>query len=95
MTKLLSEPIDPFILRRIVDAASAAGAIAALVSSGALPPYLKKSEAYQRFGRYRVELWIAKGLVTARKDGNQSAAWRIDRVELETLRLALELAIYL
>lgn len=95
MSKLISEPIDPFTLRRIADAASAAGAIAALVGSGALPPYLKKSEAYKRFGRYRVEQWIAKGLVTALKDGNQSAAWRIDRVELETLQLALALAPYL
>ncbi|MBL4674810.1 MAG: hypothetical protein JKY70_01155 [Mucilaginibacter sp.] len=86
---------DLFILRRIIDAASAAGAIAALVSCGVMPPYLKKTDAYKRFGRYRVEQWITKGLVTARKDGNQSAAWRIDRVELETLHLAEALAPFL
>jgi len=52
---------------------------------GALKAYLKKSEAFRRFGRTKVEQWISQGLITPRKDGNHSAAWRIDRIEIEII----------
>jgi hypothetical protein len=87
--------IDPFVLRMIVEEAAVIGALSALVQSGSLSPYLKKSEAYVRYGRYKTEQWIEKGYLSIRKDGNYSAAWRIDRVELEILACAARLAPYI
>jgi len=87
--------IDPFFLRMIVEEAAAIGAVSALVQSGLLSPYLKKSEAYHRHGRYKTDQWIEKGFLSIRKDGSDSTAWRIDRVELEILACAERLAPYM
>lgn len=75
-------------LTLIVEEAASIGAIIGLVRTGALRPYLKKTEAFRKFGRARVERWVETGMITIRKDGNHSAAWRIDRVEIEILASA-------
>jgi len=67
------------------------GALQALITTGMLKPYLKKSEAFRQYGRKNVERWIAQGDITPRKDGNHSAAWRIDRLEIAILAKAIEL----
>ncbi len=79
----------------LLEKAAEMGAKHALCSIGKLKPYLKKSEAFRAYGRKNVEHWIAEGLITQRKDGNHSAAWRIDRIELEALQTAQELLRYL
>jgi hypothetical protein len=61
------------------------GANLALSRTGKIKPYLKKTEAFRLFGRKDVEHWIEEGLITPRKDGDHSACWRIDRLELEAL----------
>ncbi|MBS1529741.1 MAG: hypothetical protein JSU01_05510 [Bacteroidetes bacterium] len=66
-----------------------------LIRTGKLKPYLKKSEAFRRFGRKHVEHWINNGWLTIRKDGGHSAAWRIDRLEIETVAKAREMLRYL
>ncbi|WP_432328114.1 hypothetical protein ACRQ5D_34195 [Mucilaginibacter sp. P25] len=63
-------------------------AITTLVKAGLLKPYLKKSEAFNIYGRRNVDRWLSNGLLTPRKDGGHSAAWRLDRVELETIAKA-------
>jgi hypothetical protein len=78
-------------LNLIIREAAAIGTIIGLVRTGALKPYLKKNEAFRKFGRARVEHWIESGIVTIRKDGNHSAAWRIDRIEIETVASAEKL----
>lgn len=82
-------------LTRIADAAAELGAIQALILAGRLKPYLKKSEAFRLYGRKHVERWIADGSITPRKDGNHSAAWRIDRMEIAALAAAIQLLSYL
>jgi len=78
----------PHYLNLIVEEAASVGAIVGLVRTGALKPYLKKNEAFRKFGRARVEHWIESGMITIRKDGDHSAAWRIDRLEIEAIASA-------
>jgi hypothetical protein len=78
-------------LEIIAGHAAELGAIATLVSTGKLKPYLKKSEAFQLFGRSVVEHWAEQGLITIRKDGDFSAAWRLDRIELEIISRSLKI----
>ena len=82
-------------MEKILAAAAELGATRALIAAGQLKPYLKKSEAFRIYGRKNVESWIVKGFITARKDGDGSAAWRIDRMEITVLAAAIELAPYL
>lgn len=66
------------------------GAKLVLSRIGKIKPYLNKSEAFRRYGRKNIERWIDQGLITPRKDGNQSAAWRIDRIEVEAIQKSLD-----
>jgi hypothetical protein len=70
-------------------------AITTLVKAGLLKPYLKKSEAFNIYGRRNVDRWLSNGLLTPRKDGDHSAAWRLDRIELETISKATSIYHYL
>ena len=83
--------IPNFQLERILALGSELGAVTALVKSGKLKPYLKKSEAFRLYGRSNIENWINTGLITPRKDGEASAAWRLDRIEIEGLIKAIAL----
>ena len=85
----------PFFMEKILQGAAELGALQALISIGHIKPYLKKSEAFRLYGRKRVEKWIAEGLIKIRKDGDHSAAWRIDRMEIATLAKTIELLSYL
>ena len=87
--------MEQHILTRAIDAAAELGAIQALVQTGQLKPYLKKSEAFRLYGRKQVEQWIAEGAITPRKDGDYSAAWRIARMEIEVLVKVTALLRYL
>lgn len=75
--------LTPYQLQMLLTDASELGAILALSKIGKITPYLKKSEAFRKYGRSNVERWISLGFITPRKDGNHSAAWRINRVEIE------------
>lgn len=77
--------IAPHQLRFLLEQAAAMGAQMALIEAGKLRPYLKKSEAFLLYGRAKVENWIEEGLITPRKDGDHSAHWRIERMEVEAL----------
>jgi len=78
-------------MEKILQGAAELGALQALISVGHVKPYLKKSEAFRRYGRKNVEKWIEQRHITPRKDGNHSAAWRIDRMEIAILAKAIEL----
>lgn len=82
-------------LALLLQRASELGAKQALAQTGVIRPYLSKAEAYRLFGFSLVESWIAAGLITPRKDGDHSAVWRIDRLELDALRMAADLIVYL
>lgn len=82
-------------LRMILSYAAELGAKSALTKTGHLKPYLKKSEAFRKFGRKNVEKWIELKLITPRKDGNHSATWRIDFLEIEALGKVNEAMRYL
>ena len=77
--------ISTFQLEKIIKITAELGAVIALIRAGKLKPYLKKSEAFRLYGRSNLEHWIEEGLITPRKDGGQSASWRIDRIELESI----------
>ena len=77
--------LTTFQIHQIFRTAAELGAVIALVKAGKLKPYLTKAEAFRFYDRKNVERWIREGLVKARKDGDNSAAWRIDRIEIETI----------
>jgi len=79
----------------LLEQAAEMGVKLALTRSGHLKPYLKKSEAYRLFGRKNVEHWIESGLVKPRKDGDHSATWRLERLELEAVSKAYGALIFL
>jgi hypothetical protein len=83
--------ISPLLLELLLKDAAELGAIAALVKVGKIKPYLKKSEAFKIHGRNKVERWLEAGLITPRKDGDYSAAWRLDRIELEVLSKSIKI----
>lgn len=76
------------VLDALLADAAELGATAALSKSGAIKPYLSKSEAYRSYGETLVDRWIKEGLITARKDGGNSAKWRIDRQQIEAVAKA-------
>ena len=61
------------------------GALIALISTGQIKPYITKAQAFRLYGRKNIERWLNEGLLTPRKDGDHSAGWRIDRLELELI----------
>ena len=75
-------------LAQLMAEAAEIGATRALSAIGAIKPYLKKSEAYRMYGKANVERWLMEGLITPRKDGDNSAAWRLDRTELQAIAKA-------
>ena len=87
--------ITPFQLELLLQNAAELGSIHTLAKLGKIKLYLKKAEAFRLYGRLNVETWIEKGLITPRKDGDDSAAWRIDRMELEAIHRAKNLLRYL
>lgn len=76
---------------RVLTHAAQLGAIIALVKCGKIKPFLSKNESFRLYGRKNVEGWIAEGLITIRKDGNHSASWRVDRVELEVIVISRQI----
>jgi hypothetical protein len=84
-------PLTNHQLRTIIREAAELGAIIALTRTGKLPPYLKKNEAFRRYGKRNVEEWLAKGELSLRSDGGGTAAWRIDRIEIEAIVRGLEI----
>ena len=83
--------IPTFQLEQILSLGAELGSVTTLIQSGRLKPYLKKSEAFRLYGRKNIEQWIERGVVTPRKDGNASAAWRLARMEIEVLVKAIAL----
>lgn len=57
----------------------------ALIQTGQIKPYITKAEANRLYGRKNIQHWLDAGLLTPRKDGSHSAAWRIDRLEAQLI----------
>lgn len=70
-------------LSYLLSQAAELGAMTALAKTGVIKPYVKRSDAFRMYGRGTVERWIREGLITPIKDGDASASWRLDRIELE------------
>jgi hypothetical protein len=81
----MNEPNSPLLIRLLLQQGAELGAITALIKTAKLKPYLKKKEAYRLYGRKNIEHWLDEGILTIRKDGDHSAGWRIDRLELELI----------
>ena len=82
-------------VKLIIAEAAEMGAVMAMIKTGKVKPYMKKSEAFRKYGRANIEKWIEAGLITFRKDGNHSATWRIDRIEVEAINRSFTLLKYL
>lgn len=80
-------------LRNMLTSAAELGATKALSETGAIKPYLNKSEAYRTYGRGKVDNWIKDGLITPR--GEIGKSWRIDRVEIQALAASKTVAEYI
>ncbi|MDX3917012.1 MAG: hypothetical protein QHC79_25950 [Pseudosphingobacterium sp.] len=81
-------------LQTLIETAAELGALKALIDLGTIKPYMNKSEAFRRYGRSRVTAWINKGLLLPYKDGTDSAAWRIERFEIELIDKLRYLPLY-
>lgn len=79
-------------LNLLLQKAAELGAKQTLCRTGKLKPYLSKSQAFREYGRANIEFWIEQGLITPRKDGDHSATWRIERIEAESIKYAIELS---
>lgn len=91
----MEEVISRHQLRQVCQVAAELGAIAALVKTGKLKPYLSKAEAFRAYGRANIEHWINEGHITPRKDGDHSAHWRVDRLEVEAIVKSMAILRYL
>ncbi len=91
----MEQQLSPVVIERLLKCGAELGAIKALTEAGKLKPYLKKAEAFRLYGRKQVEHWINDGLITPRKDGDHSAAWRICRLEIASIAVACELNTFL
>ena len=85
--------IFDYELRNMLTDAAKLGATQALADSGAIKPFMNKSEAYRAYGRASVDSWITDGLITPR--GEIGKSWRIDRVEIQALASAKTVANYI
>lgn len=72
-------------LRVMFAEAAELGATCALAKAGIIKPFLKKAEAYRMYGRKTVEGWMKAGLIAAKRDGDHSTSYRLDRLQLEVL----------
>jgi hypothetical protein len=84
-SRYMNERSDQIQLQQLVGTAVELGVMIALIETGQIKPYLKKSEAFKLYGRKNIERWLTNSLLTPRKDGDHSAAWRLDRKEIEIL----------
>jgi len=91
----MSYQLADWSLKLLINYAAELAAKRVLCATGRLRPYMTKAEAFRLCGRSNVEHWIDSGLMAPRKDGNHSSTWRIDRMELESIRFAIELSRYL
>lgn len=80
-------------LRNMLTSAAELGATKALSETGAIKPYINKSEAYRSYGRTKVDNWIKDGLITPR--GEIGKSWRIDRLEIQALAASKTVAEYI
>jgi hypothetical protein len=78
-------------LLALVSKAAELATIKTLIKTGNLKPYIKRSEAFLKFGRKNIEKWLNEGLIKPRKDGDHSAALRLDHLEIEILVCAIEM----
>lgn len=81
----MNNEISPAYLAMLLKNAAELGALTALIRTGKIKPYVNKSESFRLYTRKNIESWIKSGLITPRKDGDHSAAWRIDRIEAEAV----------
>ncbi|WEA01741.1 hypothetical protein [Mucilaginibacter sp. SJ] len=72
-------------LDQIISLSAKFSATLTLIRSGQIKPYLKKSEAYRIFGRQQVDEWVQQRELGVTKDGDHSATWRIDRMNIELI----------
>jgi hypothetical protein len=91
----MDSQISTHQLKLIIAEAAEMGAVMAMIKTGKVRPYMKKSEAFRKYGRANIEKWIEQGLISVRKDGNHSATWRIDRIEVEAITRSVTLLKYL
>lgn len=87
----MSYNLTDFSLVFILRTAAELGAKKALCATGLIRPYLSKAEASRLFGRANIEHWLDTGLLTPCKDGDHSCCWRIDRLEAESIKFAMEI----
>ncbi|RYZ21427.1 MAG: hypothetical protein EOP49_47050 [Sphingobacteriales bacterium] len=85
----MDDQISIYTLHQILRLSAELGATIALIKAGHLKRYLNKSEAFKKYGRRNVEHWVADQQIKVLKDGDNSAAWRLDRIELEVLAKAI------
>jgi hypothetical protein len=79
------------LLQQVANESAQLGALSAMIRLGAIKPYLNKTQAFKIYGRSKVESWLKDGHIRLIKDGDHSAAWRLDRIQLDTLEKAEKL----
>ena len=80
--------IDLYELKNLLHDTAQIAVTSTLVAKGDLSPTISKREAYRVYGEGVVKRWIEEGLLTVRKDGNNTSKCRISRLEIEALSIA-------
>jgi hypothetical protein len=64
------------------------GSTKTLLELGKIKPFYSQAQAHKLYGRRVVDRWIKEGLITPEKDGDKNTAYRLDRLQLDTLAKA-------
>lgn len=84
--------IDEISLPRLIAAAAELGTMTALITSGIIKPSLTKRSACLMYGTANIEQWVNDGMLIPESPARKGAQPRFDRLSLETLYAAKEVA---
>lgn len=82
--------ITDFQLTYILEQATGLATIETMIKLGHIKSYVNKSEAFRLYGRNNILSWMDQGLITPIKDGQYSAVYRMDRLDLEIISRSIQ-----
>lgn len=80
--------IETHELKNLIHEIATVTATAMRVELGGLSVSISQRQAFQSYGEGKVKRWIAQGSIKIRKDGNNTANCRINRIEIESMAKA-------
>jgi len=82
--------ITDFQLSYILEQATGLASIETMIRLGHIKSYVSKSEAFRLYGRNNILTWVDQGLIRPIKDGQHSAVYRMERLDLEAISRSIQ-----